>query len=92
MLDVQQLIDRVKNLSMEERLALDRAITPEIGEILLKVAPELEPLVLPLIADEFLNTAGGQTPQPPMPGANPPSPNAAPAGLPPLPPRLPGAM
>lgn len=52
MIDVDALLERFNALEPEEQQAIDAAITPEAGAALLKMAPELEPLLRPLMEDD----------------------------------------
>lgn len=71
MIDIDVFIDRFAALTPEEKSALDAAITPEVGAILLKVMPELQILILPLMQEE---AAEAPVPAEPAAAAQPPAP------------------
>lgn len=62
-----------QNLSDEERAMLKKAITPDIGMLLIKGIPELAPLIEPLLSDDIGAPASPpsgpmQAPMPKKPG------------------------
>jgi hypothetical protein len=64
MIDQNELLDRLGSLSPQELTSFDRALTPELVPVLIKVIPEMEALILRFAqpAGAGQSTAGPQLP------------------------------
>jgi len=86
----QILVARIHSLTPQDQQILDSLLTPQTTPVLLKMLPELKPILAVMMKQAQQPGPIGQPGQPPA-GQAPPSPAGAPAGGPPAPGGAPSA-